>query len=191
MVIDIGHITKMKSRLYMEVFKGNEIEIRQTKSEDNQKIAAIGIKCWQDAYKDIFPSKLLNNLSLEKRLEQRLNWFSLPNRFSIIAQIEDKIVGFCDFDESRRPQFSPGEIYALYILPEYKSQGIGKSMMLDAMKQLKKHNLSPFIVTTLELNLPARKFYEKLGFKGIDQIMTKVEDKLYPETVYLFDRGKL
>lgn len=152
------------------------MQIKTAKIEDNQEIASIGIKCWQDAYKDIFPSKLLDNLSLEKRLEQRLSWFSLPHRFSIVAQIEDKIIGFCDFGESRRPQFAPGEIYSLYVLPEYKSQGIGKILSQETMKQLYLNNLAPFIVTTLEVNFPARKFYEKLGFKEIDHIMTEVGD---------------
>lgn len=164
------------------------MQIRPTNLEDNQKIAAIGIKCWQEAYKDIFPDQLLDNLSLEKRLEHRLSWFNLTNKFSILAQIEDQIIGFCDFGESRRPQFAPGEIYSLYVLPEYKSQGIGKILSAEAIKQLRFNSLAPFIVTTLEVNLPARKFYEKLGFKEIDQIMTEVGDKFYKEIVYLYER---
>ena len=73
-------------------------------------------------------------------------------------------------------------------MPEYKSQGIGKILIHEAIKQLISNKLIPFIVTTLEANLPARKFYEKLGFKDIDHIMTEVGDKLYPEIVYLYEK---
>jgi ribosomal protein S18 acetylase RimI-like enzyme len=165
-----------------------QIEIRQTKAEDNEAIAAISIKCWQDAYKDVFPKGLLDNLSLEERLKQRLNWFNSPNKYSIVALSEDKIIGFCDYGESRRPQFAPGEIYSLYVLPEYKGFGIGKFLSLKAMEHLSSVNLAPFIVTTLEVNTPAHKFYEKLGFKEISHIMTEVGDKLYKETVYLYEK---
>lgn len=166
-----------------------EISIRKTEIQDHEIIASIANHCWKDAYKDIFPRDLLDNLSLEKRLEQRLTWFDSPQKFSLVACAQDKIIGFCDFGESRHPKFAIGEIYSLYILPEYKGSGIGKSLILDAMKYLENCNLSPFFVTTLEVNLPARKFYEKLGFKAIDKIMTEVGDKLYPETVYLFDKA--
>ncbi len=174
----------------MKMFDKENVIIRTAKIEDNSKIAAIGIKCWQDAYKDVFPDDLLDNLSLEKRLEQRLSWFSLPNKFSIIAHIEDEIIGYCDFGESRSPQFAPGEIYSLYVLPEYKGYGIGKILSQEAIKQLGLNNLAPFIVTTLEVNFPARKFYEKLGFKEVDHIMTEVDDTLYKEVVYSYEGNK-
>lgn len=164
-----------------------QIEIRQTKEEENKTIAFIAIICWRDAYKDIFPAELLDNLSLEERLKQRLNWFNSPNKYSLVAVTQNKIIGFCDYGQSRRPQFAPGEIYSLYVLPEYKGYGIGKTLSLKAMEHLESTKLSPFIVTTLEVNTPARKFYEKLGFKEINHIMTEVGDKLYKETVYLYE----
>lgn len=80
----------------MEVFNKADIVIRKTLTEDNETIASIAITCWRNAYKDIFPAELLDNLSLEERLKQRLNWFNLPNRYSIVAVTEDKIIGFCD-----------------------------------------------------------------------------------------------
>lgn len=165
-----------------------EALIRKTESQDNEKIASIAITCWKDAYKDIFPKDLLDNLSLEERLKQRLSWFNLPNRYSLVAMLQNTIIGFCDYGESRRPQFASGEIYSLYVLPEYKGYGIGKALSLKAIEHLKQVNLAPFIVTTLEVNLPARKFYEKLGFKVTSQIMTEVGDKVYPETVYLYGK---
>jgi ribosomal protein S18 acetylase RimI-like enzyme len=165
-----------------------QIEIIQTKAEDNKTIASIAITCWKDAYKDVFPKSLLDNLSLEDRLNQRLSWFNLPNRYSIVAMIQNTIVGFCDYGESRRPQFALGEIYSLYVLPEYKGLGIGKFLSLKAMEHLNAVNLSPFIVTTLEVNFLARKFYEKLGFKEISHIMTEVGNKLYKEIVYLYEK---
>mgnify|MGYP001559127747 FL=1 len=165
-----------------------EALIRKAESQDNESITSIAITCWKDAYKDIFPKDLLDNLSLEDRLKQRLSWFNLPNRYSIVAMIQNTIIGFCDYGESRRPQFSPGEIYSLYVLPEYKGHGIGKTLSLKAMRHLQEVNLTPFIVTTLEVNFPARKFYEKLGFEVTGQIITEVGDKLYPETVYLYGK---
>lgn len=172
----------------MEAFNKEDIIIRKALIEDNKTIASIGIACWRDAYKDVFPKNLLDNLSLEERLKQRLNWFNSSNKYSIVAISQDKIIGFCDYGESRRPRFAPGEIYSLYVLPEYKGLGTGKLLSLKAMEHLNSTNLAPFIVTTLEINIPARKFYEKLGFKEINHIMTEVGNKLYKETVYLYEK---
>lgn len=172
----------------MEAFNKKNMIIRNTKTQDNTVIASIAITCWRDAYKDIFPKRLLDNLSLEERLKQRLNWFNSPNKYSIVAISQDTIIGFCDYGESRRPQFAPGEIYSLYVLPEFKGSGIGKLLSLKVIEHLNSINLAPFIVTTLEVNLPARKFYEKLGFKEISHIMTEVGDKIYKETVYLYEK---
>lgn len=164
-----------------------EVLIRKAELEDNETIASIAVTCWRDAYRDIFTKSLLDNLSIAERLKGRMLWFNLPNRYSIVAAIQNKTIGFCDYGQSRRPQFSPGEIYSLYVLPEYKGYGIGKTLSLKAIEHLQEINLAPFIVTTLEVNFPARKFYEKLGFKEIDHIMTEVGDKLYKEIVYLYN----
>jgi ribosomal protein S18 acetylase RimI-like enzyme len=57
-----------------------------------------------------------------------------------------------------------GEIYALYLSPEYWRRGIGRSMCLKAEGILKSQGYSLIVLWVFESNQRARKFYEAMGF---------------------------
>ena len=105
--------------------------------------------CWRQTYKNIIDQEFLDNISVERRKLGRANWFSQPNKFSIIALYQGKIIGFCDFGESSHPEFAQGEIYALYILSEYHRCGIGSKLISQAILLLKQQKLEPIIVLAL------------------------------------------
>lgn len=162
------------------------ITTRPAAIEDFPAIVEIGIKAWQESYRGIFPDHLLDNLSIEEKLKTRIEKFKENTQYTLVAINNDEVVvGYCDFGISRRPQFGKGEIYSIYTLPNLKNMGIGKLLMHKSMEILEEQLLSPYIVTTLEANIPAQKFYEKLGFIAIDQIMTLVGEIEYPEIVFL------
>lgn len=153
---------------------------------DYPEISQVGIICWRDAYKEIFPKKFLAELSIESRTNSRESFFDSDNKVTFILKKENTIIGFCDVGESRIKEFAEGEIYSLYVLPEFKGRGFGKKLIKHAIDWLEKRKMTPFIVTTLEKNINAQKFYEKLGFKAIGKILTEVGDNVYPEIVFKY-----
>lgn len=61
-----------------------------------------------------------------------------------------------DFGEAYR-----GEIYAIYLLDEFKRHGIGKTLLNYINRHLKQHLLTPYVTWVLEENKTACQFYEK------------------------------
>ena len=165
------------------------ILIRDANEDDYPAIAKISVVVWQHAYRGMIDENFLNNISWEQRLEGRLKWVSDQNKYSIVAVCNGKIIGFCDFGVAIHPQYSKGEIYTLYILPDYQGRGVGTMLMERAMLCLEKEGLTPYIVIVLEKNIPAQTFYEKLGFSFIDDILSDIGGAQYQEKVYLCNRN--
>jgi ribosomal protein S18 acetylase RimI-like enzyme len=168
--------------------------IRLANADDNENIAKVSIAGWQHAYKELFPDELLDNLKWEQRVEGRNNFFADINRISLVCELDQKIVGFCDFGPARLVETVSnidatfGEIYAIYVLPQYQKQGIGKSLFIAAIDSLQKQTYKSVAVWTLVTNKPAIEFYMMCGcnitrwHKGF-----VMDDKEYPEVALVYD----
>ncbi|WP_369306859.1 GNAT family N-acetyltransferase [Thermus islandicus] len=55
-----------------------------------------------------------------------------------------------------------GKVYAIYVLPEYQRQGIGRQLMSICARELLRDDIDTLLVWVLEAN-PVRRFYEQLG----------------------------
>jgi ribosomal protein S18 acetylase RimI-like enzyme len=163
----------------------SNIKIRKAKKLEYAEITNISIQVWKHAYRGLIADHVLDNLSQDQRLQGRIQWFSEPNKFSIVALLNHKIIGFCDYGISRHPKYGKGEIYAIYVLPEHQKCGAGRQLMNHAMKKLQQKNLCPYIIITLENNFTAQKFYESIGFHFIDKVITHIGTSDYIENVYM------
>ena len=59
------------------------------------------------------------------------------------------------------------EIRHIEILPEFQGKGLGSQIIRDILAEGRKAGL-PVTLTVLSLN-PARRLYERLGFKRVDE----------------------
>ncbi len=59
----------------------------------------------------------------------------------------------------------------LYVLPEAQNQGIGSQIMRDVLDEARKKKV-PVRLHVLKVNGPARTFYEKHGFRVVDETRT-------------------
>lgn len=141
--------------------------IRYANIKDARTLGEIHSKSWKVAYKGIVPDEILKNITVEKRqayFEKALteNW----EEDAIIFKDNDAVglicIGKCrDADKTD----TCGEIWGIYLLPEYWNMGIGSELINWGINELKKRNYSKVILWVLEENTNARKFYEKVGFK--------------------------
>ena len=76
----------------------------------------------------------------------------------------DKIVGFCRIGTEEDDGEPLGEIVALYLLPQFQRQGIGKQLMQTGIEQLRQRGYSTIVLWVLKSNVQARQFYEHCGF---------------------------
>lgn len=77
----------------------------------------------------------------------------------LCAYIEEKPVGFLSYWEADR------FIHCLYIHPSFQKKGIGKQLLMQAVRQFG----TPLTLKCLEQNTTAMHFYRALGWRTIGQ----------------------
>lgn len=143
------------------------LTIRYANISDAKTLGEIHSKSWKAAYKHIVPDEILQNISPEKRqkyFEKALTdgWEEDAIIFKDNEAVGLICIGKCR-DADKTDTF--GEIWGIYLLPEYWSIGIGSELINWGLNELRKRNYSKVTLWVLEENINARKFYEKIGFK--------------------------
>lgn len=144
------------------------MQIRLAHLDDAEGLARVHVDSWQVAYKGIVPDEHLASLSYEKRASRWRE--SLANAdsaaFVYVAQDDNgTVVGFAGGGPERDgdPNYK-GELYAIYLHPDYLRRGIGRQLAQTVARRLIKMGLSSMLVWVLAQN-PSRQFYEALGGK--------------------------
>lgn len=146
------------------------IRIEQaTPNSDFDAIRCVYYETWQAAYRHLIPTSFLKQLSPASwKPEQR--W---QNTLLAITGTE-KMIGVCSFGPARMADYAGwGEIYSLYVLPQFQHQHIGSQLIAGALKQLNETYANNY-VRVLNNNLAAQKFYMKFGFKKTDTVLEDV-----------------
>ena len=180
------------------------MKIRLATIDDAEKIAFIHVLAWQQSYKGIIDQGYLDSISYDNRLEMRKRQLehnhlldsSSITVYCLVAVLNEKIIGFCDVGATKLPSCSqnsliPGEIYAIYLLGEYKGKGIGNMIWEKALSYLRKSNLLPFRAWVLSSNIPARNFYEKHGGMVTEKEQVQIGRNFYEEVCYIFNENKI
>ena len=165
--------------------------------EDVAGIIKVSIDTWRIAYRDIFPTDFLNNLSYEDSEAKWRQRFTNPDRniFFYIAETRSKvIVGFAlgSLDQNDLTHNIPGiekyigELMAIYVLKEHQRRGIGLNLVKLIVKSLLEHNINSMVVWVLKDN-PNWRFYEVLGGKYLGQDILIKDGVNYIKIAYGWD----
>ncbi len=137
--------------------------IRQMIEEDIAAVQHIARETWKDTYQELLPEtvqkKFLDSAYSTPMLLKRME----KTEF-LIAERNGRPVGF--FNMTRIDTDGDVELTALYILPEYQRQGIGKELFVGCFSLLSQ--AQQLFVYVDDLNDPAKAFYEKLGFELLE-----------------------
>jgi ribosomal protein S18 acetylase RimI-like enzyme len=110
-----------------------------------------------------------HNLSLtklEKELTDELSIFYIANvKADLVAYLKLNV----DTARNITKEADSLEIERIYVLNEYKGQGIGKQLLEKAAEMAEKANLNIIWLGVWEKNTEAISFYKKHGFKEIGQ----------------------
>ena len=124
-------------------------------------VAEIHSKAWKQAYKGIFPSYFLEKESVLKRKREFLDSCADKNTDYYLI-IDDKPVGIVKIKNDE----NVCEILSMYILDEARNKGIGTKTIQTIVN---KYYPKVLVLWTLEQNKSARCFYEKNGFRKVDE----------------------
>jgi ribosomal protein S18 acetylase RimI-like enzyme len=81
-----------------------------------------------------------------------------------VATDNGRIVGFCSFGAAEGDSGGAGEVYAIYLLPEYLGKGAGHALFDAALTALKHAGFQQAVLWVLEGNDRAVRFYEAHGW---------------------------
>jgi ribosomal protein S18 acetylase RimI-like enzyme len=143
------------------------IEIRRAKPSDAAAVAETHDQAWRTAYQGVIPG-----LELERLINRRgADWWDSAirkgSRISILA-FGDKVAGYANYGRNRaRSLFYDGEIYELYLRPEYQGLGFGRRLFTSARRDLAQSGMRSLVIWALSDNEPAVEFYRALGGKAV------------------------
>ena len=161
--------------------------IRRKEQNDCYGIAHVVTVAWNETYKGIVTNEFLENLkeNKEQRAINSYNNFNVNDNHQFVLEVNNEIVGFINVGMSEEKEYiNCGEIFALYILSDYKGKGYGRKLVDTGVEELKKIGCNKMIIGCLDGN-PSNEFYKHIG--GV-KIKTRIFEKLnLPENVYLFE----
>lgn len=139
--------------------------IRKAVVDDAHQIATVHIRTWQYAHAGIISDSVLQGLSIEQRAIRWHQILSQNSEDNYVAEDNGKIVGWITYGKSRdEDATNTGEIYGIYILPDFWMCGFGRELMEFAESSLWQQGFSIITLWVLELNDKSRNFYSKVGY---------------------------
>ncbi len=139
--------------------------IRLLTKIDISRQAIIHSTSFRKAYENIIPESFLKDFTPEKREVFFRNEFE-KYKDTYIIETDNEIIGFSTIGKTRdKNEINTGEIWGIYLHPDYWEKGYGTKLLNYLIEILKKRGFNEITLWVLEENLPARKFYEKNGFQ--------------------------
>lgn len=121
---------------------------------------------WRATYQGVLSDSYLAGLSYETREEEWAKRLAHAKVITFVVEDEQgKLLGFASAgpERHRDPAF-PGEIYAVYVLPEHQRKGIGKRLVVAIAQALAAAGAHAMIAWVARAG-PSAKFFEAVGAK--------------------------
>lgn len=156
------------------------VVIRSASTADAAQVAGVQRASWWAAYDGIIAREIIDEaVTPDDGARVRQTFRTRPWQRMIVAVDEPAaVVGYASFgpevDVLGTPWPHPptkageagqvGELYALYVHPDWWSTGTGRALMDRALARTRRAAYPEIVLWVLEANARARRFYERAGF---------------------------
>jgi ribosomal protein S18 acetylase RimI-like enzyme len=141
----------------------DEITIRPPRPAEAGAIARLDVETWRTTYAGLLSARYLVGLSGTRReFAWRMAIMREPRDVRVAIDAGGIILGFGSCGPSRSERHYPGEVFTLYVAPDFQNQRIGRRLLIALFRRLAASGLDAAVVWVLRDN-PARFFYERLG----------------------------
>lgn len=174
----------------------SKVRIRAATVDDAPAMGRLMVESWLSAHRGQIPAA-----AFEQRVEEwtpevsARGWARAlteqavgmaPRDIFLVAEDDDGLLvglvsGTAAADE---PSGSIAEIGSLYVLPSRRGQGVGRSLLGAACRELGDLGFESLHIGVLATNLPARAFYQAMGGREVHQRTFDEEGHLLPLTIY-------
>ncbi len=138
------------------------IDLRWSTPTDSPALAALHRDAWRYAYAGIIPG-----LALARMVARRgPDWWGAMHRSggrALVLDLDGASAGYATLGASRVGGRRSGEIFELYLGPEYHGAGLGRRLFDDARNRLRDAGLARLVVWSLADNATGCRFYRAMG----------------------------
>ena len=143
------------------------ITIRRARRTDAEDIASVHDVAWREAYRGLIPGR-----ELERMIARRgASWWDAAiarGSHLLVLDFADAIGGYATYGRNRVASLPHGgEVFELYLAPQYQGMGFGRRLFDAARADLADHGYPTLLVWALADNDRALGFYERLGGKPV------------------------
>jgi len=100
----------------------------------------------------------------------------------------DTLAGYANYGRNRaRSLYYDGEIYELYLRPEFHGLGFGRKLFSAARRDLIQSGLQSMVVWALSDNEPAGGFYRALGGKAVARSSERFGNRVLDKVAFAWN----
>jgi len=142
------------------------LQIRPAEPDDALAVARVHVRSWQVAYRTLLPDEYLDGLRPEERAGRYVFGSLDPlTPATIVASEAGAIRGFATTAPARDADVPDhGELWALYVDPDWWGRGIGTALASAARAQLAALGFQQAVLWLLAGNSRAARFYRHDGW---------------------------
>ena len=154
------------------------IRIRRASRNDASAIGRVHVETWQSAYPGLLPDAMLAGMSDVRQSAMWSQTLSDPREARGVFVADDEDAGVVGFGSCGPVRDTPegldgteqrvGEVYLLYVEPDFQNQGIGRRLLDALFRQLRADGFDTAVLWMLAQN-PTRFFYEGLGGRKVGE----------------------
>lgn len=142
------------------------IEVRRAEARDARAVSEVHRESWVQAYSGLIPHKVLLQM-LERRGEDWWRRAAHGPSTLLVLDIAGRIAGYATIGLNRaRALKQEGEIYEIYLLPEFQGTGLGSYLFRECRNVLSGLGFSGLVAWCLEESANAVTFFRATG--GMD-----------------------
>lgn len=154
------------------------IRIRRGKRTDASAIGRVHVETWQATYAGLLPDTMLVTMSDVRQSAWWSRMLADPGEARGIFVADDEEMGVVGFGSCGLVRDPPeglrgserrvGEVYTLYVEPDFQNRGLGRRLLDALFRQLRADGCDTAVLWMLAEN-PTRFFYEGMGGKRVGQ----------------------
>lgn len=169
------------------------MSVRLATPDDADAIERVRTDTWRATYRGRMPDAVLDALGYDgSRRRENLSRMR-PDLFALVAEHDGEVVGFCYGGPSRDVDPAhPGEIYAIYVLPEHQGHGHGSALLRAGAREIVVRGWGGMLIWVLRENAPSRLFYERMGGRHLPDadVEREIEGATVVESGYAWDDAR-
>lgn len=149
-----------------------DIRFHKAEEKDTELIRELAEKSWRAAYVKILSEQQIDYMLAEMySVAEISSHFKNPNYHYFLIYVEEIPVGFLGFENQYETLTT--KLHRLYLIPESKGKGIGKSA-LHFLKKTVAEAGDNRIILNVNKNNPAKSIYESQGYEVYEEAVISI-----------------